>query len=89
MMFGRVEVRVRGGDGYAFTGIGTLGWKRRFNASDVTSVTIGRTAWKKNDEAQPVIVIETYSGGKVRFGTILTNERRAWMTATLRELLVT
>lgn len=85
---GRVEVRVRQSEGVAFTGFGPIGWRRRFDASDVKSVGLGKTTWKENNRSKPVIVIETNNGRILRLGSILPEERRAWMAKALRELLI-
>lgn len=87
-MFGSVQVRIRQNEGILFTGFGPFGWKRRFDASDVKSIRVGKTTWKENDQSKPAIVIEMNSSKNLRLGSILRGDRRAWMTATLRQLLV-
>jgi hypothetical protein len=83
---GRVEVKIRGDDGLVFVGCGPLGWRRRFDAREVTTVGIGQTEWKQDDQAKPVVVIEC--GRKIRFGSLLKEERRNWIAAVLRQVLV-
>ena len=85
-LLGRVEVRVRHNRGVAFTGFGPFGWKRRFDAGAVRSVRMGRTTWKENNRSKPVIVIE--ADRTIRIGSILSDDRRAWLAAALRRLLV-
>jgi len=84
-VMGRVEVRLRDEDGVVFLGCGPIGWRRRFNASDVRSISIGETTWRQNNQSKPVIVIDC--GRKLRFGATLPEDRRAWMAAALRKLL--
>lgn len=81
---GRCEVRLRGTEGTIFTGVGPFGWKRRFDAGQVTSVRLGKTAWSRNDERQPCVLIEAEK--TLRFGSVLPSERREWMASALRQL---
>lgn len=85
---GRVEVRFDADTGVVFVGCGPLGWRRRFDISQVEAVTIGETTWKQNDEAKPVVVIECNPRQKIRFGSMLPDERRNWMASALRKLLI-
>jgi hypothetical protein len=85
-LFGRCEVRLRGRDGTIFTGVGPIGWRRRFDASAVTSVRGGKTTWSQNDERQRCIVI--HAAKKHRLASCLTGKRRAWMTTVLRRLII-
>lgn len=82
---GRCEVRLRGGEGFIFTGVGPFGWKRTFDAGQVKSVRLSKTTWSKNEEHQPCILIE--ADKTHRFGSLLASERRAWMTSALRQLI--
>jgi hypothetical protein len=88
VLFGRVEVSIRHNAGHAMTGFGMFKWKRCFDAADVIRVRIGETTWPQNDQTKPVIVIEFRSGKRLRVGSILTDERRTWMAAALRPLLI-
>jgi len=83
---GRVEVLIRGDDAQVFIGCGSIGWRRRFPMASVKSVTIGQTTWRQNDQTKPVIVIDC--GSPLRFGSSLPPERRVWLGAMLRKLLV-
>lgn len=42
--------------------------------------------WSQNDERQPCIIIESKT--TKRLGSVLPAERRAWMAAVLRKLLM-
>ena len=83
-LFGRVSVRVAPGGGRGFTGIGPLGWPRRFDPAQVTGVSVGKAAWQQNGQDVPAVVIDRRGRGPLRFGTTLTVERRAWLVAALR-----
>lgn len=81
---GRCEVRLRGTEGAVFTGVGPFGWRRRFDAGQVKLVRLGKTTWSQNDERQPCILIEAEK--TLRFGSVLSSERREWMASALRQL---
>lgn len=78
---GRVETRLRGTEGTAFVGIGTLGWRKQFNASEVTDVTIDAATWQQNNRVVYQIVLR---GPDIRFGGGLSEERRKFVAAALR-----
>jgi hypothetical protein len=85
-LFGSVRVIIQGERGRVRTGIGPLSFGKTFDALNVKSVAIGASTMKQNNRQQPQIVIE--ADRPVRFGTGLPKERRAWMVAALRKLLV-
>lgn len=82
---GRCEVRLRGGNGVVFTGVGPFGWRRRFDAGQVKSVRLSKTTWSQNEEHQPCILLE--ADNTHRFGSLLVPERREWMASALRQVL--
>jgi membrane protein implicated in regulation of membrane protease activity len=90
-LFGRTEVRLRDTQGMVFTGIGALGYKRRFIATDVKEVTIDDRQWRDSDgdrRRNTAIVIETREGRRIRFGSMLSEDRRRFVASALRRLLV-
>lgn len=86
-LFGRTEVKIGNSQGTVFTGIGPLGWKRRFENSQIKTVRIHQ---KRNNEGsdQFIILIETRAGKQIKFGSLLTNERRLFMLAALRKTVL-
>ncbi|HEX2838876.1 MAG TPA: hypothetical protein VHN77_12210 [Phycisphaerales bacterium] len=84
-LFGHVEVRVRDTHGTVFTGVGPVGWKRRFDVANVRGVAIGQTSWKENNQTKPVIVIE--ADKTIRFGSMLHQKHRTFVAGALRNLL--
>jgi hypothetical protein len=86
-LFGAVEVDVSGSDGRVRTSIGVLRWTRRFDASQVTRVSLGQTKWQENGRSKELIEIEA-ADRTVRFGTMLSPERRQWLMTVLHMLLV-
>jgi hypothetical protein len=84
---GEVRVLIEGARGAVRTGVGPFGWTTRFDASQVKSVRRDLTRWQQNGKSKPLIEID--ADRKIRFGSVLPDERRDWMIATLRPLLVT
>jgi hypothetical protein len=87
---GRTEVRLGNADGSVFTGIGALGLRRRFVPSEVKDVRIDDRQWRDNDgdrRRRTCIVLETRPGKRIRFGTMLTEERRSFVAAAVRQKL--
>ncbi|MEM9915005.1 MAG: hypothetical protein AAF911_08590 [Planctomycetota bacterium] len=86
-LLGKIVVTIDGDAGTVFQGIGPLGWRRRFAVGDVTGVVIGRSVWQKNGDSKPVVTIGTRGGGRLRFGSLLTAPRRAWLAAELQRVI--
>ena len=74
-----------------FTGVGPLGYRRRFMPSHVSDVRIEDKMWRDNDgnrQQKTYVIIETQEGKLIRFGSMLSNERRRFLAARLRKFLV-
>lgn len=86
-LFGKTEARIENTRGTLFTGIGTLGWKRTFDPSQVRDVRINQS---RNNQGRDtfVIVIETREGKQFKLGSLLSNERRQFVLGALRRTLV-
>jgi hypothetical protein len=82
---GRVEARVGDTQASVATGIGPVVWRQRFDPSRVRIVKIGLTAWKTNDQSSPLIQID--ADRSIKFGSMLSDERRQWMRVVLQQLL--
>ncbi len=86
---GRVTVTFSPRDGSVLSGVAGIGWKRRFDPREVKSIQFGETKWEMNGAHQTVLQLTMRNGKVIRFGSMMTEERRAWMAAELRRLLVT
>jgi hypothetical protein len=87
---GRTEVRINNTQGLIFTGIGALGYRRRFDASAVKDVRIEDRQWRDSDgdrQRKTCIVIETREGKQLKLGTMLTPERRKFVAGAVRKAL--
>ncbi len=88
---GRTEIRIDASEGMVFTGIGPLGYRRRFLTSQVSDVRIDDKQWRDNDGARQrktYIVIEMQGGKLIRLGSTLSEERRKFVGALLNTALV-
>lgn len=85
-LMGRVEVRLRGPEGVVFTGVGPVGWKRRFDADRVLAVRFMEGDIEVNSRKQRVIVIKT-EDKDLSFGTGLPDRRRLWLGGVLKTML--
>jgi hypothetical protein len=86
-LMGRVEVIISMNEGRVRTGIGPFNWTRRFDASKVKRVATSQTRYVQNGQRKQLIEIEA-EDRRVRFGSMLRDERRAWMLGVLHLLLV-
>lgn len=88
---GKTEIRVRDWDGEIFTGIGGLGWKKKFKREAVKDVRIEDRQWRDSDgdrRKNTHIVIELLEGKPLKFGSSLPDERRQFLAASLRHALI-
>jgi hypothetical protein len=84
--FGKLIVRSEGFRGSVFIGVGPIGWTRRFRWDEITGVRMSQTKWQQNNRHLPLIEL-TRDAGPVRFGSQLTEQRRNFMLAALRQIL--
>jgi hypothetical protein len=90
-IWGRTEVQAGPTGGTVFTGVGPLGYRRRFMPSHVADVRIEDRMWRDSDgdrQQKTCVIIETQEGKLLRFGSMLSNERRRFRAALLRKTLV-
>lgn len=80
---GKVVVSVRGPDGLVFTGIGPVGWRRRFRWNEVTGVRRSSSADSEGHRTQRI----TLEGpATLHFGTGLSEARRDFLLAALNQM---
>lgn len=86
---GRTEIRLQGGQGSLFSGVGPLGFRKRFVASEVRAVRIDNRAWRDsngNSRRSAQIILET-DYKPIKFGSMLSQERRAFLAGALKKEL--
>lgn len=86
-LFGRTEVRVSGTQGAIFTGVGALGWRRRFDASQVKTVSVVDNYNSKGQNTVNLL-LETRDGKQIKFGSLLSGERRQFVLGALRKTVL-
>jgi hypothetical protein len=87
---GRTELQIQGNQCTLFSGIGSLGRRRRFSTSEVKDVRIEDKRWVDNDgdsRRSTQLVIET-NEKPIKFGSMLTNERRQFIAGCIKKELV-
>jgi hypothetical protein len=84
-MMGSLVIRIGRDLATVKTGIGPVGWTRRFNPRQFRSIKSGQTKWQQNGEHKQLIEIEAYR--TVRFASGLSEAKRDWIIAVLRRLL--
>lgn len=90
---GRTEVRLgnSNAEGILFTGIGPVGWRRRFDPRNVKDVRIDDQRWRDSDgdrRRKTQIVMETREGKELKLAGSLPEERRKFLAAALRKALL-
>jgi hypothetical protein len=86
-LFGRTEVQLTGSDGCVYVGVGPLSFRRRFDPAMVQSVKIAPGSVTKNGQPQYVIRIESEGRKPIKFGVMLTEERKRYVAAQARRLI--
>jgi hypothetical protein len=88
---GKTEVSIRFEEGRIFTGVGKLGWRRRFTPSQIQKVKLEDKRWRDSDgdaRHKSQIVMETSAGKPICLGGSLSAERRKFVASALRQALV-
>lgn len=92
---GRTEVRLNALSGVIFTGIGPIGWRRRFKPDQVMDVRIEHNVpsrrWQGSDgdsHSKRTILIELQDGRQIKFGSSLREDRMTFVAAVTRKLLL-
>lgn len=85
-LFGRVQVTLRGQEATVFTGVGHIGWNRRFAADTVRDVRIKESGSSTNNKPNKHIVID--ADKTVKVGVLLSDARLRWLAGVLRRVLL-
>jgi len=87
---GRTEIRLQGGDGVILSGVGPVSFRKRFATSSVRDVRIEDQCWRDRNgtsRRNPQIIIETEQK-PIKFGSMLTQERRRFLAGAVKKELV-
>jgi len=84
LLFGRWEIKLRCGEGTVFTGVGRVGWRRRFAFGPGVQVSLEQSSFEVNHQRQEAIVV-TQAGQKlIRFGAPLQpREAKVFIAAAM------
>ena len=79
---GKVTVRLDGDEGTIFTGVGPIGWRRRFNWRNITSIRRTEKVGNRGSVSEQI----TFEGEKrLNFAAGIKTERLDFMLAMLRK----
>lgn len=87
---GRTEIGHERGDAWIRTALGPLGWKRRFPVDQLKDIRIENQRYRDSDgdaRNKVHIVAELHNGRRIKFGSMLTNERRQYLAAAADRIL--
>ncbi len=82
---GRYEVRVSDGQVAVFTGVGPLGWRRRFALADLRSVRLTEGTTQKTG-TRPQRITFDLGSRTVHFASGLKNDRQLFLLAAIRRM---
>jgi hypothetical protein len=83
---GQVVVRVKNQQGEVFTGVGPVGWRRRFRSGEVRNVRLGTANWKVNGQLVRQLWLES-AGKTLKFASGVSQERQDFLLKVLRRQL--
>lgn len=81
--FGQVVVSREGDQGVVFTGVGSIGWRRRFLWTDVKSIREDYLSYQQSGSSNLGIRL---AGPDILFGSLLRDHRRCFLLHLLRRL---
>jgi hypothetical protein len=88
---GKTEIRWTMEEGVLFTGIGPLGWSRRFNPRTVREVRLIKKNWTDSDgdkRNQSEIILECSDGKTLKWGSTLNEEHRKFLASALHQSFI-
>lgn len=90
-VWGRTDIQINPSEGMVFTGVGPFGSRQRFLTSQVSDVRIDDKKWHDSDgdrQHKVSLVVETYDGKLIRFGSMFSKERRKFVGSLLQKALI-
>ena len=87
---GHTEVRINATEGRVFTGVGPVGWPRKFTPHEVRHVTLSDSKWRDRNggrRTKQEIVLEMTNGDLLKLGAGMKEERRSYLAALLQRTL--
>lgn len=90
-LFGKTEIRLRDWEGEIFSGVGSLGFRRKFKTDAVRDVRIDDDHWhdsKGRQRNKTQVVVELIEEKPIKFASSLPEDRRQFLAANLRAALI-
>lgn len=84
-VLGKVIVSVDRNAGTIFTGVGRIGWMRRFDWEEITRIEEDLLSYRNSGSSG--LVISMVGKSRTKFGSMLSDERRFFLLQGLRKLL--
>jgi hypothetical protein len=87
---GRTEIRLRATEGTIRVGVGAIGWQKKFQLPEMSEVRLLDQTWRDSDgdaRQKKAIILKSNEGKELKFGSMLTDERRKFLAAALRKHL--
>jgi len=88
MLFGKVVIRLNGPDSWAFTGVGPIGLRKRFDADQVEAVRMADSQVRLNNEPMVSIELQFRERGAVRIGSMMSVDAKAYAAQYLAQHLL-
>lgn len=86
---GKTEVRINALEGVLFSGVGPLGFRRRFRPDQVKDVRVEETRRGDDESGKSNILIELHDRKKpIKFGSTLRDDRKTFVAAAVRKALL-
>ena len=82
MLLGKWRVRLDGGRGEVFAGVGPLGWNRRFDYGRESVVSLELVSWRKNNTPQKAISVRT-GNKEIKFGSTMQDDAKRYIAALI------
>jgi hypothetical protein len=83
-IWGKVTVTVKNDSGMVFAGVGSIGWRRKFNWSEITAIREATIETKNSNSRVAGILLEGKS--RLRFASNLDQKKRSYFMQALRYL---
>jgi hypothetical protein len=84
-LFGRTEIAIERGIGRLSTKVWGIGWTRKFEPEQLDEIdTLSEGG--KDDPPKEFVFLRQKSGKKIKFGSSLSDEQRAFLVYALRQV---
>lgn len=89
LLFGKWRIKIGYRESYVFAGVGPIGWKRRFESSNVRNVTLKMTSLQVNNVPQEGVHLAFKEGDGLTFGATLKQNAKEYIASYLSNWIAT